>query len=71
VALEEPTPQEGLAQDSGQRKFSERAELVESLVNQRGGHDALLLCRCCDLQQSLSTEIHRKREFRLVLHHRI
>jgi hypothetical protein len=32
--------------DSGRSKFGERAEMMESLVNQRGGHDALLLCRC-------------------------
>ena len=63
--------QRGFAQDSGWRKFGERAEAVESLVNQRGGHDALQLCRCCDLKQSLPTEIDWKREFGLVLHHRI
>jgi hypothetical protein len=66
-----PRSQEGLTQDSGWRKFGERAELVESLVNQSRRHDALLLCRCCDLQQSLPTEIHWKREFGLMLHHRI
>lgn len=43
--------------------------MAESLVNQRGSHDALLLCRCCDLEQSLPPEIYWKREFGLVLHH--
>jgi len=46
--------------DSGRHTFIERTETVERFVNQHGGQDALLLCRCCDLEQSLSTEIHRK-----------
>jgi hypothetical protein len=51
---------EGLTQDSSQRKFGEGAEMVESVANQCRGYDAVLLCRCCDLEQSLPTEIHWK-----------
>jgi hypothetical protein len=49
-----------ITDDSGRHNFSERIETVERFVNQHGGQDALSLCRCCDLEQSLSTEIHRK-----------
>ena len=70
-AREEPNLQKGSTQESGRRKCGERAELVESLVNQSRRRDALLLFRCGDLKQSLPTEIHWKREFGSVLHHRI
>jgi len=45
--------------------------MVESFVTLRGGHYALMLYRRRDLLQSLSAEIHRKREFGLLLHHRV
>ncbi len=44
--------------------------MAESLVNQRRGDDVLLWSWFCDLEQSLPSEIRRKREFGLVLHHR-
>jgi hypothetical protein len=50
----------GLYSGSCRGKFGERAEMVESLVNQCGRHDGLLLCRCGDLEQSLPTEVYWK-----------
>ena len=39
-----------LLRTSGRREFGKRAEMAESLKNQRGGYDALLLRRCSDLE---------------------
>ena len=60
-----------LTWESSRRKFDERVEMVKSFANQRGGRLAALLRRVCNLEQSLPSKIHRKRELSLVLHRQI